>query len=290
MKNIWPRVGIIGSGHLSQLIATPATALGVEIVHFEFSNKNSDILEIAKTCDVVSFENMETPLTLIKELEKNGISVRPNSKTLELVRSELRDKKTETNLAVLVARSPHGQISTWAPTKVNLTNINNLETITPAPDLSEELNLKIQDLAIKKANEVNLIGVMCISMTENSGVLTINEIVLGLSDLFNWTIEGSTTNQFEQFLRAILDLPLGDTALIERYIVCRSIVSGEKIDMYRPYLHLMARSPKMKFHQYKNCPNLGSVVGHLTISGDSLGELQNEALHAVEYFNGVVDE
>ena len=78
--------------------------------------------------------------------------------------------------------------------------------------------------------------------------------------------------------------------MTSKYAVVGNILGGKKSDMYRPYLHLMARSPKMKFHRYKSTPQPGANVGHLTLLGKNLAQLRGEALHAAEYFSGVIDE
>jgi len=104
-------------------------------------------------------------------------------------------------------------------------------------------------------------------MFVKSGELIINELAMHPHNSGLWTIEGAKTSQFEQHLRAILDLPLGDPAMVSRYAVTGNILGGDKTDMYRPYLHLMARNPNLKFHQYKNEIRKGSNVGHVSRCG-----------------------
>jgi 5-(carboxyamino)imidazole ribonucleotide synthase len=72
--------------------------------------------------------------------------------------------------------------------------------------------------------------------------------------------------------------------------VVGNLVAGRKIDMYRPYLHLMARTPALKFHQYRNEVSLGSKVGHITLLGDRLEDLTSEIQHAIDYISGEIDE
>ncbi len=106
----------------------------------------------------------------------------------------------------------------------------------------------------------------------------------------NWTIDGSVTSQYEQHLRAILDLPLGDPAMSAQFAVTGNFYCGEKPDMYRPYLHLMARTPALKFHQYKNSSAPGELMGHITVAGNNLAKLIEEIEHALEYMQGEIDE
>jgi 5-(carboxyamino)imidazole ribonucleotide synthase len=118
----------------------------------------------------------------------------------------------------------------------------------------------------------------------------INELALRPHNSGHWSIEGSETSQFEQHLRAILDLPLGSTALRSKFAVMGNVLGGEKSDMYRPYLHLMARTPNLKFHQYGKEVKPGRKIGHVTMCGENLLQLQQEVAHAVDYMNGVIDE
>jgi 5-(carboxyamino)imidazole ribonucleotide synthase len=72
--------------------------------------------------------------------------------------------------------------------------------------------------------------------------------------------------------------------------VTGKVIGGDKADMYRPYLHLMARNPSLRFHQYRTDVKPGVEVGHLTVCGDDLNYLTQEIEHARDYMSGVVDE
>ena len=193
-------------------------------------------------------------------------------------------------IAVMVARSAHGQATTWAPTQtVQRDGICTL-TITPAPELSPEMAEKAQHLALSIANDVSLIGVMAVEIFVKNDELFINELAMRPHNSGHWTIEGSRTSQFEQHLRAILDLPLGDPAMAANFAVMGNILGGEKADMYRPYLHLMARNPELKFHQYKKEVRTGRKIGHVTVIGENLLELTEIAEHARDYMSGEIDE
>lgn len=193
-------------------------------------------------------------------------------------------------IAVMVARSAHGQAVTWAPTQtVQLDGICT-STISPAPKLSSELAEKAQHLALSIANDLSLIGVMAVEMFVMGDQLFINELAMRPHNSGHWTIEGAKTSQFEQHLRAILDLPLGDPAMVAPYTVMGNILGGEKTDMYRPYLHLMARNPNLKFHQYKKEIRKGRKVGHVTVVGENLLELTEVIAHARDYMSGEIDE
>lgn len=193
-------------------------------------------------------------------------------------------------IAVMVARSAHGQAVTWAPTQTIQSDGICTSTISPAPKLSSELAEKAQHLALSIANDLALIGVMAVEMFVKRDELFINELAMRPHNSGHWTIEGAKTSQFEQHLRAILDLPLGDPAMVAPYAVMGNILGGDKSDMYRPYLHLMARNPNLKFHQYKKEIRKGRKVGHVTVVGENLLELTEDIAHARDYMSGEIDE
>lgn len=193
-------------------------------------------------------------------------------------------------IAVMVARSPHGQATTWAPTQTVQKDGICVMTISPAPQLSAALSEKAQNLALDIAAEVGVIGVMAVEMFVKGEELFINELAMRPHNSGHWTIEGSHTSQFEQHLRAVLDLPLGDPSMTASIAVMGNVLGGTKTDMYRPYLHLMARTPALKFHNYKKEVHPGRKIGHVTLLGQNLVELTQEVQHAVDYMSGEIDE
>ncbi len=193
-------------------------------------------------------------------------------------------------IAVMVARSPHGQATTWAPTQTVQRDGICVMTISPAPQLSAAMSEKAQKLALDIANEVGVVGVMAVEIFVKGDELFVNELAMRPHNSGHWTIEGSVTSQFEQHLRAILDLPLGNPAMTAPFAVMGNILGGEKPDMYRPYLHLMARTPALKFHHYKKEVRRGRKIGHVNLLGDNLVELTQEVQHALDYMSGEIDE
>ena len=193
-------------------------------------------------------------------------------------------------ISVMVARSPHGQAATWAPTQTIQSDGICTVTIAPSPDLSEELSQQAQQIALSIAAEIKLVGVMAVEMFVKGNQLFINELAMRPHNSGHWTIDGAITSQFEQHLRAILDLPLGDTTMTAPYAVMGNVLGGEKQDMYRPYLHLLARTPKLKIHQYRKEVKPGRKIGHVTLLGENLIELTSEVQHAIDYMGGVIDE
>ena len=196
----------------------------------------------------------------------------------------------DTEIAVMVARSPHGQATSWTPTETVQEDGICTMTISPAQSISAELAEKAQKIALDIAQEVGVIGVMAVEMFVKGEHLYINELAMRPHNSGHWTIDGSVTSQFEQHLRAILDLPLGDPSMTADFAVMGNILGGEKTDMYRPYLHLMARNPDLKFHHYKKEVRAGRKIGHVTAVGSDLLQLTTDVQHARDYMSGVIDE
>lgn len=210
------------------------------------------------------------------------------SHTTPLLIEELIDFDTE--IAVMVARSPHGQATSWAPVETVQEDGICIMTVTPAQQVSQAVAEEAQKIALEIAQHVGVVGVMAVEMFIKGEQIYINELAMRPHNSGHWSIEGAETSQFEQHLRAILDLPLGSPAMSHQFAVMGNVLGGDKTDMYRPYLHLMARNPSLHFHQYKKEVRKGRKIGHVTACGDDLLHLTQEIQHARDYMSGVIDE
>lgn len=290
MSKPFPTVGIIGAGHLSRMCVAPATQLGINLLLLDSEIKDlQSIREFASKCDVITYESESIAISTIKSLEAEGVVIRPSWQLFENLQVKVLEDFDD-QISVMVARSPHGQATTWAPTKSITTPGTYGVTITPAPAISAALSEAAQKMGLEIAAHIGLIGVMHVELYVVGQALHVKNVNIGLHDSGVWSIEGSITSQFEQYVRAILDLPLGDPSMTSQCVVTGKVVLGDKPDMYRPYLHLMARTPGLKFHQYKNGINPGQQVGHVTLIGHNYVQLQSEIEHALDYFSGVIDE
>ena len=99
--------------------------------------------------------------------------------------------------------------------------------------------------------------------------------------MYNNVAELNTvTNYFEQYLRAVLDLPLGETTSNQEFAISGSLKTDPNSNDYRPYLHLMARNPRLKFDQRMK------LIG---LAGENLEGLLVEIIHAQQYYSGEID-
>ncbi len=193
-------------------------------------------------------------------------------------------------IALLVARSPQGEVTTWAPTQTIQSDGICTMTISPAPALTDAVSASAAKLAIDVARELEVTGVMAVEMFVKGDQLLINELAMRPHNSGHWTIEGAVTDQFEQHLRAILDLPLGDTSMRAPFAVMGNLLGGTERDLYSSYSHLMARNPQLKFHLYRKEVRTGRKIGHVNIIGDDLVELTEVIEGARSYMSGEIDE
>ena len=288
MSKTFPTVGIIADGLMTEMFKSPANSLGIELLSFDAKDVgHSNIQE----CDVVTIADQSNSLIIAKKLEAAGVTVRPTFSAMSAASEAINSSVDRATLiCVMVARSPHGQATTWAPTEIRRSNNKWTMSISPAPQLSNALQEKAQKLAMDLSAQLGAVGVIAVEMSVKDDNVSVVNVNLQPDSSGNWTVDGSVTNQYEQHLRAILDLPLGDPAMSAPFIVTGNFYCGDKPNMYRPYLHLMARTPALKFHQYKNSAVPGEVMGHITLAGNNLAKLVEEIEHALQYLQGEIDE
>jgi 5-(carboxyamino)imidazole ribonucleotide synthase len=118
----------------------------------------------------------------------------------------------------------------------------------------------------------------------------VDDLTMGPHHSGHWNIDGSVTSQFEQHLRAVLDLPLGDTSLRARWTVMSKVLGGDHSDLYPAYRHLMARDPALKIHLYGKDVRPGRTIGHVNVSGADLDDLRTRANHASDYLQGAITQ
>jgi 5-(carboxyamino)imidazole ribonucleotide synthase len=199
-------------------------------------------------------------------------------------------------LAALVARSPSGQAAAWPVVEtVQVAGVCD-EVLAPAPDLDPELAAEITAAALRIAGELDVVGVLAVELFELAAPapggprFVVNELAMRPHNSGHWTIEGAVTSQFEQHLRAVLDLPLGDPRQRDRWSVMVNVLGGAYPDLYRSYLHVMARDPGVKVHLYGKGVRPGRKIGHVTVCGDDLADCRARARHAADFITGLIDE
>jgi 5-(carboxyamino)imidazole ribonucleotide synthase len=200
-------------------------------------------------------------------------------------------------LAAQVARSPFGQVAVWPVVEtVQRAGVCN-EVLAPAPGLDEELATAAQELAVRIADRLGVVGMLAVELFQTPDGVLDNELAMRPHNSGHWTIEGSRTSQFEQHLRAVLDYPLGSTAMTAPVAVMANVLGGDTAaaDWTGPGLdervhHLMAHWPDVKLHWYGKGQRRGRKLGHVTALGEDLAVVRGRAVAAARYLaDGVVD-
>jgi 5-(carboxyamino)imidazole ribonucleotide synthase len=189
-------------------------------------------------------------------------------------------------LAALVARSPHDQGAAYSIVETVQRDGVCREVIAPAPGLPEEVAAHAQRLALEIAGALDVVGLLAVELFETGDGVSVNELAMRPHNSGHWTIDGARTSQFEQHLRAVLDLPLGSTAPTARYAVMANVLGGADADLYSRYTHVMANDPAIKMHIYGKDVRPGRKIGHVTALGDDLDDVRERARHAADYLRG----
>ncbi|HEX7187017.1 MAG TPA: ATP-grasp domain-containing protein, partial [Actinomycetes bacterium] len=195
-------------------------------------------------------------------------------------------------LAVLVARSPHGQAAVWPVVQTVQVDGICREVLAPAP-IAADHALAAQQVALRIADGLGVTGVMAVEMFDTPGGVLVNELAMRPHNSGHWTIEGSRTSQFEQHLRAVLDLPLGDTAMTARQAAMSNVLGSATSaidDVYSGYLHCLAHDPGIRIHMYGKQVRPGRKVGHVTALGEDAEDVRARARHAAAFLRGDINE
>jgi 5-(carboxyamino)imidazole ribonucleotide synthase len=195
-------------------------------------------------------------------------------------------------LSALVARSPFGQGAAWPVVETVQRDGICVQVVAPAPDLPDDVASAAQQLALRLAAELGVVGVLAVELFETTdGALLVNELAMRPHNSGHWTMDGSRTSQFEQHLRAVLDYPLGDTDAIAPVTVMANVLGAAQ----RPEMsvderlhHLFARMPDARVHLYGKAERPGRKIGHINFVGSdmaNLGKLRERAELAAHWLS-----
>ena len=172
-------------------------------------------------------------------------------------------------LSVMVARSPSGAIATYPPA-VNH-HVDGILAWSVIPGVADlELARRARDLAASIAEALGVEGLLCAEMfLSRSGELLVNELAPRPHNSYHESIEGCVTSQFEQAVRAICDLPLGDTASLRPAAIANLLGELWPADELPGFAATLAL-PMTKLHLYgKRSARAGRKMGHLAATADT---------------------
>ena len=201
-----------------------------------------------------------------------------------LLAEELVDFSRE--LAQQVARRPSGQTSVWPVVETIQRDGVCAEVLAPAPGASERLMEVAARIGVGIAEGLGVTGVLAVELFETTDDrLLVNELAMRPHNSGHWTQDGAVTSQFEQHLRAVLDIPLGDPSPRVEWAVMVNILGGPADAALQDRLPAaLAAHPGAKVHLYGKTPRPGRKVGHVTVAGDDLDDAAYDARAAASFF------
>src|SRR5690606_18472378 len=199
-------------------------------------------------------------------------------------------------LAVRVARRPSGgaegggEERTWPVVGSIQRDGVCAGGVAPAPGLTDAEAERARDAAVRIAEGLGVTGVLAVEMFEVAGEdgprVLVNELAMRPHNSGHWTIDGAVTSQFEQHLRAVLDLPLGDTAPTARWTVMANVLGSTLDELTDALPAVLAAYPDAKVNLYGKGVRPGRKLGHVNVSGDDLDEVRRRALAAAAVLRG----
>ncbi|WP_084074011.1 5-(carboxyamino)imidazole ribonucleotide synthase [Demequina sp. NBRC 110052] len=181
-------------------------------------------------------------------------------------------------LAALAARRPSGDVVTWPVVDSIQRDGVCSEVIAPATGLTAQEESEAREVATRIATELGVVGVLAVEMFDTGEHVLINELAMRPHNSGHWTQDGSVTSQFEQHLRAVLDLPLGSTAATAPVTVMANVLGGAREDL--PAALADVHDPDAKIHLYAKGVRAGRKVGHVNLSGADADDVYGRAVAA----------
>ena len=192
-------------------------------------------------------------------------------------------------LSALVARAPSGQAASYPVVETLQVDGVCREVVAPAPDLDPALAGQAQELALRIAGALDVTGILAVELFETvDGRILVNELAMRPHNTGHWTQDGAVTSQFENHLRAVMDLPLGSPAPPPPWTVMVNILGGQHDSgrLWDGFPHALARDPRLRVHLYGKQLRPGRKVGHVNAYGDDLDDCLERARHAAAWFAG----
>lgn len=189
-------------------------------------------------------------------------------------------------LAQQVARRPSGAVRAYPVVETVQRDGVCAEVIAPAPHSGDRLQQVAAGIGVAIAEGLRVTGMLAVELFETTDErLLVNELAMRPHNSGHWSQDGAVTSQFEQHLRAVLDLPLGETDPVSPWAVMVNILGGPDQDpLDARFAAAMQEHPQAKVHTYGKAPRPGRKVGHVNVIGDELDDVAYQARAAASFF------
>ncbi len=181
-------------------------------------------------------------------------------------------------ISVLVARRPSGQLAVYPPSRNHHTRGVLTWAVTPA-ELTVDMTVRVESLAAEIATRLGIVGLLAVEcFVTTQGDLLVNELAPRPHNTYHHSERGNATSQFEQLVRAVCNLPLGDISMLAPAAIVN--VLGEAwLQTTPPHFELALAVPSSRLHLYgKSSARAGRKMGHLSAVGATAQEALNRAL------------
>ena len=186
-------------------------------------------------------------------------------------------------LSAQVARRPSGAMASYPVVESRQAEGICKEVVAPAPELSASLMVEARTLARSIAEALDVSGMLAVELFETmDGRILVNELAMRPHNTGHWTIEGAATSQFENHLRAVLDLPLGPTESRASWSVMVNVLGGAVEDLEAQLPTVLDAVPEAHVHLYGKAVKTGRKLGHVTVLGDDLARTIVRARRAAD--------
>jgi 5-(carboxyamino)imidazole ribonucleotide synthase len=182
-------------------------------------------------------------------------------------------------LAVLVARRPDGRRVAW-PVVRTVQQVGICREVLLPAGLPPDVESAATALALEVADEIDSVGVLAVELFWAGDRVLVNEVAARPHNSGHWTIDGATTSQFENHLRAVLDLPLGDPSATAAAVASVNVLGGPEGLDPRDLLAGALDVPGAHVHLYGKAARPGRKLGHVTVCGDDLDDVRGRAWDA----------
>lgn len=187
-------------------------------------------------------------------------------------------------LSVVMARNPNGECQAFTPAENQHSNGILDISIVPAR-VSEALLNQAETMANRLADKLDYVGILAVEFFVCNGELLINEVAPRPHNSGHYTIDGCITNQFEQQVRAMCDLPLGSPKLHSHSVMVNLLgdlwFADDVNKSQEPDWSILNSIPNLKLHLYgKESARVGRKMGHFTVIGDNADAVLKTALEA----------
>lgn len=289
----WAPTVVVGEPRLARMLAAPASDLGIALAAVASGAASEVVLPVCRSVPVSPVSPQSSVWADWPEVfSACGVTADAGSAA-----GDVTVGSAQPRLSMSLARSPSGQAVAYAIAALTVTDGRRV-VVAPAPELPEEIGTALTLAGLELVRRHRVVGVHRLEVAvdrdghdgTHAPAYRLVDVVAGPDEPGDWTLDGCLTGQYEQHLRAVLDLPLGDPGLRAPWTVAAWAYDQGYGPVYPAYRHVLARDPAIRIRLYGGDVPTGQALGLVAASGPDLAPVLDRAEHAADYLTGVVTE